>query len=464
MTKPIRIAAHAAPCARSAARLITLASVLVLGALVAGCATKTNTGASVAERSIGTRTGAETAAGDRDGASGASSTAAGGTQAGTGGRTSSGTAGSTAGGRAADGTSADGRAGADSSLYGDSEDGDETTDDFAGIAGDEAAAGNGAGGTAGGGRAGSRPGSRAAGSTAASPNDDTSASSEQGADGASMRDGTAAGGAGGSSREGGAAGSDGTMAGADGAGGGAGGEGVAGARGRSGRAGSSAGGAGADGDAFGNDATDDDVADSDYDGGDGSVAGGRRSGGAGAGDAADGDAAGGDAVGGAASDQEAMVVGMVDAPGSRVRIEEDVTPQTLGGMLPLAVGVDEQGQFDFDQAVLRPEVKSVLDELAGRLRDAEWDRLDILGYTDRIGTDEYNQQLSERRAWAVARYLVAQGIPVSKMRVEGRGERSSQVDQGECQDLERSELIACLQKDRRVEIEASIRKTEAKIQ
>jgi OOP family OmpA-OmpF porin len=159
-----------------------------------------------------------------------------------------------------------------------------------------------------------------------------------------------------------------------------------------------------------------------------------------------------------------MVVGMVDAPGSRVRIEEDVTPQTLGGMLPLAVGVDEEGQFDFDQAVLRPEVKSVLDELAGRLRDAEWDRLDIIGYTDRIGTDDYNQQLSERRAWAVARYLLAQGVPVSKMKVAGRGERNSQVNQGECHDLERSELIACLQQDRRVEIEASIRKTEAKIQ
>jgi OOP family OmpA-OmpF porin len=167
---------------------------------------------------------------------------------------------------------------------------------------------------------------------------------------------------------------------------------------------------------------------------------------------------------GAGSDQEAMVVGMVDAPGSRVRIDEEVTPQTLGGMLPLTVGVDEEGHFDFDRAVLRPEVKSVLDELAVRLRDAEWDRLDIMGYTDRIGTDDYNQQLSERRAWAVARYLMAQGIPVNKMRVEGRGERSSQVAQGECHDLERAELIACLQQDRRVEIEASIRKTEAKIQ
>ena len=155
---------------------------------------------------------------------------------------------------------------------------------------------------------------------------------------------------------------------------------------------------------------------------------------------------------------------MVNAPGTRVRIEEEVTPQTLGGMLPLAVGVDEEGQFDFDKAVVRPDVKGVLDTLAGRLHDAEWDRLDITGYTDRLGADGYNQQLSERRAWAVARYLISQGIPVGKMRVQGRGEHNAQVQADQCQHLERTELIACLQRDRRVEIEASIRKTQANVQ
>jgi OOP family OmpA-OmpF porin len=158
------------------------------------------------------------------------------------------------------------------------------------------------------------------------------------------------------------------------------------------------------------------------------------------------------------------VVGMVEAPGGKVRIEEEVSPQTLGGMLPLSVGVDEAGQFDFDKAVLRPEVKSVLDELATRLTDAEWDRLDIIGFTDRIGTDDYNQHLSEQRAWAVARYLVDKGVPLQKLKVEGRGERDSVLQQGECKDLGRDELIGCLQRDRRVEIEASIRKSHANLQ
>ena len=159
-----------------------------------------------------------------------------------------------------------------------------------------------------------------------------------------------------------------------------------------------------------------------------------------------------------------MIVGMVDAPGGSARVDEDVTPQTLGGMLPLVVGVDEQGQFDFDQAVLRADVKTVLDDLAGRLQDAEYDRLDIVGYTDRIGNDEYNQQLSERRAWAVARYLLQQGVPLSKIRVEGRGERESMLSVTECADLVREEMITCFQQDRRVQIEASIRKSHVKIE
>jgi outer membrane protein OmpA-like peptidoglycan-associated protein len=169
-------------------------------------------------------------------------------------------------------------------------------------------------------------------------------------------------------------------------------------------------------------------------------------------------------VAGAGGDDDAMIVGMVDAPGGRAQIDEDVTPQTLGGMLPLVVGVDEQGQFDFDQAVLRPETRSVLDDLVSKLQDAEYDRLDIIGYTDRIGTDEYNQQLSERRAWAVGRYLMQQGVPLAKIRVQGRGERESLLSMGECSDLPRAELIACFQRDRRVQIEASIRKSHVKIE
>jgi outer membrane protein OmpA-like peptidoglycan-associated protein len=175
-------------------------------------------------------------------------------------------------------------------------------------------------------------------------------------------------------------------------------------------------------------------------------------------------AAGRDGSGEDGDGPDSVVVGMVDAPGQHVRVDEEVTAQTLGGMLPLVLGVDEQGEFDFDQAVLRPEVKTVLDDLASKLEDAEYDRLDIVGYTDRIGSPEYNQSLSERRAWAVARYLMDKGVPLDKLRVAGRGERESILQEGECADLGREQLITCLQRDRRVQIEASIRKSSARVQ
>jgi outer membrane protein OmpA-like peptidoglycan-associated protein len=157
-------------------------------------------------------------------------------------------------------------------------------------------------------------------------------------------------------------------------------------------------------------------------------------------------------------------VGLVDVPGKKATVKEDRIPQTLGGMLPMTLGVDGDGEFDFDKAVVRPEVKGLLDKLAAKLKDSEYDTLDIVGHADRLGTEEYNQSLSERRAWAVARYLIAQGVPLQKIRVEGHGVSEPLTKPEECAGLSKTDAIACLQKDRRVEIAASIRNTEVKVQ
>jgi len=158
------------------------------------------------------------------------------------------------------------------------------------------------------------------------------------------------------------------------------------------------------------------------------------------------------------------VVGLVDVPGKKATVKEDRIPQTLGGMLPMTLGVDGEGEFDFDKAVVRPEVKAVLDKLAAKLKDSEYDTLDIVGHADRLGSEEYNQSLSERRAWAVARYLIAQGVPLQKIRVEGHGVSEPLSKPEDCTGLSKKDAIVCLQKDRRVEIAASIRNTEVKVQ
>jgi outer membrane protein OmpA-like peptidoglycan-associated protein len=136
---------------------------------------------------------------------------------------------------------------------------------------------------------------------------------------------------------------------------------------------------------------------------------------------------------------------------------------TLGGALPVVLGVNEEGRFDFDQYALRDEVKAILDNLAETLKTAEYDRLEIFGYTDRIGAVDYNRRLSELRAYAVAQYLVRKGVPDHKIRYEGRGDRNPLTQADECQGLAREDLITCLQKDRRVEIEASIHRKHATI-
>ncbi|STV53425.1 outer membrane protein A [Klebsiella pneumoniae subsp. pneumoniae] len=75
------------------------------------------------------------------------------------------------------------------------------------------------------------------------------------------------------------------------------------------------------------------------------------------------------------------------------------------------------------------------------------------GYTDRIGSEAYNQQLSEKRAQSVVDYLVAKGIPAGKISARGMGE-SNPVTGNTCDNVKaRAALIDCLAPDRRVEIE-----------
>lgn len=77
--------------------------------------------------------------------------------------------------------------------------------------------------------------------------------------------------------------------------------------------------------------------------------------------------------------------------------------------------------FDFDKAVVKPEGKAKLNELANALSGMDIEVIVAVGHTDWIGTDKYNQKLSERRANAVKAYLVSQGVPAEKIFTEGKG-------------------------------------------
>jgi OOP family OmpA-OmpF porin len=76
----------------------------------------------------------------------------------------------------------------------------------------------------------------------------------------------------------------------------------------------------------------------------------------------------------------------------------------------------------------------------------------VTGHTDRIGTQRYNQRLSERRADAVRDYLVSRGVPRDKIETLGMG-KTQPVPGVVCNQKALKALIACLAPNRRVEIE-----------
>jgi len=79
--------------------------------------------------------------------------------------------------------------------------------------------------------------------------------------------------------------------------------------------------------------------------------------------------------------------------------------------------------FDFDKSVIKPEGRSKLDDLAGKAKGVNLEVVIAIGHADSIGSDEYNQRLSVRRAESVKAYLVSKGIEANRVYTEGKGEK-----------------------------------------
>ncbi|MDD3353485.1 OmpA family protein [Zoogloea sp.] len=113
--------------------------------------------------------------------------------------------------------------------------------------------------------------------------------------------------------------------------------------------------------------------------------------------------------------------------------------------------------FEFDKAVLLPAGKTKLDDLAAKSKGLKLEVILAVGHTDRIGSDVYNQKLSQKRAAAVKDYLVGKGVEANRVYTEGKGEKQP-ITGDKCNNLgketgKNKKLVECLQPDRRVEIE-----------
>lgn len=105
-------------------------------------------------------------------------------------------------------------------------------------------------------------------------------------------------------------------------------------------------------------------------------------------------------------------------------------PQPEPTATPEVITLDDQGQvlFAFDSAELTQGAQQRLQGLLPKLNDPSVTNVKVIGFTDSVGSDSYNQRLSERRASGVAEYLISQGLAPNKVTSQGRGESEPVAD------------------------------------
>ncbi len=138
------------------------------------------------------------------------------------------------------------------------------------------------------------------------------------------------------------------------------------------------------------------------------------------------------------------------APPARVAAPAAPAPKPVAQKITLAA----DALFDFDKATLRPEGQAKLDELASKSKELNIEVILAVGHTDRLGKDAYNQKLSERRAASVKEYLVSKGVDANRIDASGKGKSQPVTKAEDCKGNKKTKtLVACLQPDRRVNIE-----------
>lgn len=129
----------------------------------------------------------------------------------------------------------------------------------------------------------------------------------------------------------------------------------------------------------------------------------------------------------------------------------------------VAITLQAETLFDFDKSLIRADGKKTLDdEVVTKMK--QYPQVEVVlvtGYTDRIGTDAYNQKLSQRRADAVKAYLTGQGVEDKRIETAAKGEADPVVS---CDNIKgkvsgkNRKLVECLQPNRRVMVEVRVQK------
>lgn len=119
------------------------------------------------------------------------------------------------------------------------------------------------------------------------------------------------------------------------------------------------------------------------------------------------------------------------------------------------VTFDADVLFDSGKSDLRPAGRESLDAFIGRYEGLESKSIVAIGHADRMGAEDSNQALSEARVSTVKSYLVSKGMTADSIQTSAMGETQPSTETADCKDANNKSNIACLQPDRRVEIEIS---------
>ncbi len=96
----------------------------------------------------------------------------------------------------------------------------------------------------------------------------------------------------------------------------------------------------------------------------------------------------------------------------------------------LKVNVSSEVSFDVNQASIKSSFRDSLEKVAAVVSEYDKTAIHVIGHTDSTGSNSYNQQLSEKRASSVARYLSQNGVQRDRMRMKGKGENMPVADNG----------------------------------
>ncbi|MDB5815480.1 MAG: ompA family protein [Rhodocyclales bacterium] len=156
------------------------------------------------------------------------------------------------------------------------------------------------------------------------------------------------------------------------------------------------------------------------------------------------------------------------APAPRAEPAPVTPPPPVLTPVPSAekVNIPSDALFAYDKAEISDIGRDKLTDFSNRIKNINLEVITAVGHADRIGSDSYNQKLSEKRANSVKDFLISQGIPANRVYTEGKG-KTQPVTGDTCKHIgpenrRNRKLIDCLGPDRRVELEAVGTRTPTK--